>query len=352
MNCKTLISVCIPLYNGEEYLEKALESVSAQTYRNLEIIIVDDGSTDNSLSIVNNHLKGDSRIRLFKNQNRLGLAGNWNECIRCSNGEWIKFVFQDDFLAPDCIESMLEAIALSGKDVKVAFCRRKFIFDNPERLDFFDIEMRDRRFFWDIYPTKTQITPPETLQIVASWKARNVFGEPTSFLIHKKVFSKIGLFDENFHHIVDTEYWLRAAINFDFLFIPEELAFFRVHQGSATAFNRREKQLQMRYLDRVRLFKKFLVDDNFANLRLMTASWPSNLFLEAQISILMRRARLAVETHDDVGWMDAFNEFCRKNQDIVEIIDTSYLKMAVKYSISLLWIKISFFLDSLKNGPS
>jgi glycosyltransferase involved in cell wall biosynthesis len=72
-----LISVCIPVYNGAAYLEDCLQSVIAQTYSNIEILLVDDGSTDDSISIIEKFSQKDSRIRLVRNQKNLGLTGNW-----------------------------------------------------------------------------------------------------------------------------------------------------------------------------------------------------------------------------------------------------------------------------------
>src|SRR6202012_1522948 len=93
------------------------DSAIHQSYGNIEIIIVDDGSTDDTYSIVKDYRAKDSRIKVFRNEKNLGLVGNWNRCMELTTGEWIKFLFQDDYLAPDCIATMVQAIEADDKIV-------------------------------------------------------------------------------------------------------------------------------------------------------------------------------------------------------------------------------------------
>ena len=79
-------TVCIPVFNGAEYLEACLTSVVAQTHTDIEILIVDDGSTDESLRIIGQFEAADSRVRLLRNEQNLGLARNWQHCIARSRG--------------------------------------------------------------------------------------------------------------------------------------------------------------------------------------------------------------------------------------------------------------------------
>lgn len=93
------VSICIPTYNGARYLEACLDSVLSQTYKNIEILVVDDGSTDATLKILGRYVASDQRIRLVRNvvvsnEHNLGLVGNWNHCIELSQDEWIKFVYR------------------------------------------------------------------------------------------------------------------------------------------------------------------------------------------------------------------------------------------------------------------
>src|SRR5580704_6980271 len=99
-----LVSVIIPAYNSAKFLVGAIESVLAQTMDDFEIIVVDDGSKDNTLQVVEPFL-ADSRIRYFRQQNR-GLPGARNAGAKVSRGEYLAFLDADDFLAPNALEAM------------------------------------------------------------------------------------------------------------------------------------------------------------------------------------------------------------------------------------------------------
>ena len=99
------ISIIIPVYNAEKYLAQCIESIIKQTYSNLEIIIINDGSTDRSLEICNFYKENDQRIVVF-NQNNSGVSVARNKGLDISNGEFIMFVDADDWLNADFVESL------------------------------------------------------------------------------------------------------------------------------------------------------------------------------------------------------------------------------------------------------
>ena len=103
-----LISVVVPIFNTERFIEKCLNSITNQTYRNIEIITVDDKSPDRSVTIVDELMKKDDRITLIRHQNNLGLGGARNTAIRAASGDWISFVDSDDFIEPDMINALYE----------------------------------------------------------------------------------------------------------------------------------------------------------------------------------------------------------------------------------------------------
>ena len=102
-----MISVIIPVYNVEAFLPECLESVVRQSYTDLEIILVDDGSTDSCPSICDAYAAADARIKVIHQQNR-GLSAARNAGIEASSGEYITFVDSDDFILPDMLEHLLE----------------------------------------------------------------------------------------------------------------------------------------------------------------------------------------------------------------------------------------------------
>ena len=100
-----LVSFIIPVYNGEKYIREALESVLNQTYRNLEVIIINDGSKDSSLEVLQSY--DDSRIKLYSRENK-GLAATLNEGIQLAKGEFIARQDQDDISSPERVEKQLD----------------------------------------------------------------------------------------------------------------------------------------------------------------------------------------------------------------------------------------------------
>ena len=113
---KNKISIIIPVYNVELYLGQCIESCLAQTYKNIEVIAIDDGSQDRSATILNDYAQKDSRLKVF-NQPNGGTALARNNGISHSTGEWIIFVDSDDFLLPNAVELLYAAIQENGVQV-------------------------------------------------------------------------------------------------------------------------------------------------------------------------------------------------------------------------------------------
>ncbi len=113
---KTLISVIIPVYNVEEYLRTCLDSIASQTYSNLEIVLVDDGSTDKSPSICDEYQERDSRFRVIHKKNG-GQSSARNEALDVATGEYISFVDGDDWLESDMYEVLINVINETGADI-------------------------------------------------------------------------------------------------------------------------------------------------------------------------------------------------------------------------------------------
>lgn len=108
----TLVSIIVPVYNVENYLSRGIDSLLCQTYSNIEIILVNDGSTDNSRNICEKYQNADSRVRLISQKNK-GLSGARNTGIAQANGEYIMFMDSDDYVAEDIVELLLKEIGES-----------------------------------------------------------------------------------------------------------------------------------------------------------------------------------------------------------------------------------------------
>lgn len=129
---KPLISVVVPVYNVEKYLGCCIESIVGQTYKNLQIILVDDGSTDSSYQICMDYAKKDARIAVFQKENG-GLASARNEGLRHINGEYVTFVDSDDRIEPDTYDAMYNA-AQSNPDCIVT-CGRYNVDEQTGRKE-------------------------------------------------------------------------------------------------------------------------------------------------------------------------------------------------------------------------
>ena len=122
-----LISVIVPVYNVEQYLEKCLRSILTQTYSALEIIAIDDGSSDNSGRICDQLAMQDKRIKVIHTANK-GVAAARNTGISIANGEYISFVDSDDYLEPDFYEYLLSLMIKSNADI--SYCSYRKVYES------------------------------------------------------------------------------------------------------------------------------------------------------------------------------------------------------------------------------
>ena len=129
---KELISIIVPVYNVEKYLKKCVDSIVNQTYKNLEIILVDDGAADNSGKICDELVELDNRIKVYHKKNG-GLSDARNYGVERATGDYIGFVDSDDYIDAEMYEKLYEAI--KKENVDVAECNLKIVY--PEKTDLF-----------------------------------------------------------------------------------------------------------------------------------------------------------------------------------------------------------------------
>ena len=141
MKKNQLVSIIVPMYNAEKYMSECLDSLINQDYENLEIVLVDDGSTDKTLKICNEYAKKDKRVKVIHQKNS-GVSEARNNGINKSTGEYITFVDSDDFIAKDFISYYVELInktnadiALSRMPVKYRTGESKQVLNNEEKIE-------------------------------------------------------------------------------------------------------------------------------------------------------------------------------------------------------------------------
>ena len=127
-----LVSIIVPVYNVEKYLRQCIESLINQTYKNIEIILVDDGSTDNSGKICDEYAKNDIRIKAIHQPNK-GVSAARNNGLEHATGKYITFVDSDDYIDEKYIEKLYYAITENEADISI--CNFKLIFDNIKEKD-------------------------------------------------------------------------------------------------------------------------------------------------------------------------------------------------------------------------
>ena len=130
-----LVSILIPGYNREIIVNRAIDSAINQTYKNIEIVIVDNSSTDNTWEVIKKRSIEDDRIKVFRNKTNLGPVGNWKQCIDKSSGIYRKFLWSDDEIAPSFVEKTVEILE-NNKDVGFVYTSVRVITDDSEFITY------------------------------------------------------------------------------------------------------------------------------------------------------------------------------------------------------------------------
>jgi glycosyltransferase involved in cell wall biosynthesis len=245
-----LVSICVPTYNGTQHLRECLDSALGQTFHDFELVIVDDGSVDETATIAREYAQRDPRVRLYLNGRNLGLVENWNRCVALAQGQWIKFLFQDDYLEPTCLDRMLEACQ---PGVLLTVCRRTYLFQ-PETPDHMK-RMYERHLSTDSlrqhFADCRVITPEVFAKHMLRYPTTNCIGEPTATLFHRSAFERFGGFLHDIVVLCDWEYAARIAVQTGLSYVDESLATFRVHSKSATQTNFARNRYRVEVLDLV-----------------------------------------------------------------------------------------------------
>lgn len=215
--CNPFISVALPVYNGQEYLSEAIESILHQTFKNFELIIIDDGSTDESLKILEKYQKLDARIRLISRENR-NLPATLNQIVGLANGEWIARMDQDDIALPNRFQAQIDWLAQTRVDIVGSWVKQ--IGSTSGRTIYF-------------YENDDEI------------KVDMLFRCP---LAHSAVMMRTALirdlqYNSDQNKAEDYDLWSRAAqFGYRFGNVPEVLLMYRVHEAQMSNVSSEEQQ--------------------------------------------------------------------------------------------------------------
>ncbi len=258
-----LVSVCIPTFNGAGFIGQCIESCANQTYPNIEIVICDDCSSDETISIIEKYAKADKRIKVYKNANNLGLVGNWNATLKNAAGEYIKWMFQDDLMEHNAVESFVEA-AKSNHDFIVS--KRNFVL-YPEATesekDYYFKKIRKLENYFSDNENTHYFNSAEIARLTTENIALNFIGEPSLIFFKRSLINEVGLYDDKLVQICDLEFNLRLAVKSGVFVINKPLCSFSIHANSTTSSNLNKKYFRLRYIEQAYFAFKLLNDKAF-----------------------------------------------------------------------------------------
>jgi glycosyltransferase involved in cell wall biosynthesis len=221
------VSVLIPVYNGEKYLAECLNSVLAQEFADMEILIADDGSPDGSRELIQRYADKDPRIRWWRNPANLGLAGNFNYCLRAARGQYIKYLLQDDkLLSPAALRRMAEMLD-QHPDVSLVGSASHVIDEQSHSLEYRD-SFRE-----------TGVMEGKAAILHCLMRNGNCIGEPSVVMFRRE--QAAGGYDESYRQLLDLDFWFRLLEQGKFAYIADPLCAFRQHAEQQTAVNRESK---------------------------------------------------------------------------------------------------------------
>jgi len=214
-----LVSIVVPVYNGEKFLTESLDSIVAQSYPNIEILVMDDASTDHTPEIIKSY--GD-KVQHFRNEANLGQFGNVNRGIGLSQGEFVCVYHADDIYKPDIVEKEAQYL-IRYKSAGAVFC-----------LDIF-IDAKGNIYNQLAIPKVVSGGGPfdYTTILNALLTYKNVFLVGPTSMVRREVYKDVGLYNGDDYRIAgDLEMWARIARSYDLGIIEEHLQFYRHDHGN------------------------------------------------------------------------------------------------------------------------
>ncbi|KAA3437584.1 glycosyltransferase family 2 protein [Rufibacter hautae] len=216
-----LVSIVLPTYNGQEFIKKAVESCLAQTYSNIELIIVNDCSNDGTISIIESYFHKDSRIKVVTNQVNHKLPKSLNIGFSVAKGDYFTWISDDNIFGEKAIETLVGYLDRNDR-VDIIYSSYHYIDSKGKKIDSFG-------------------AMPEELVFKCSPGA--------CFLYKREVHEELDGYDEHRFRMEDMDFWLRAATRFTFKYIDnKDLYYYRKHQNNLTSgiFSNQDLYLEYR----------------------------------------------------------------------------------------------------------
>lgn len=247
----SLISVIVPIHNAADFIEETIASVSSQSYEHWELVLVNDGSTDDTSKILN-RIKLSQSIRIIHQKENVGVSISRNVGAKSAKGSYLCFLDADDILHPSCLS-----------------VRSKVISKNPKALVHNDIQLIDSK--GRLLGVCKYGLEGLVLDDLLLWE-RTVIPGPSSIIVSREVFENVGGFDAKLSTAADQDFFIRVASMYPVIRIPQVLTNYRIHDKNM------HKNIGLMEKDHRLVYHKAIRDKRFR-------SWPlqrkciSNLYL-------------------------------------------------------------------------
>ena len=318
INKEPLVSIIISAYNAEKYIEQTLQSILAQTWKSLEIIVVNDGSTDNTASIVKRY--ANNRIKLVTQANK-GQDAALNEGYRHSIGSYIKYMDSDDLLNPEMIERQMQA--LSGSNDYVAYGEwSRFFYDQPGKADFTKMD------YWkNMMPLDFLTASPGGVMLQCG-----------IMLVPRKLIEKAGLWDERLILFNDTEFFTRVLLKSKGIkFSPGARLYYRSGMMGSISVGRARKFYESTYLATNLMAEKLLTVEDSPRIRNLI----SNTFLMQYYHMYPRYPDL-VKLHEEKIAFFGFGDYHVEDGGKVFKTLTTFLGWKTTKRLQMFFYKLGY----------
>lgn len=210
-----LISIVLPVYNGEKYLRESIESVITQTYENWELLILDDCSTDKSSDIAKEYEAKDKRIHYHKNDKNLRLPRNLNRGFSLSKGAYLTWTSDDNRFKPKALEEMYQALK-SNTGAQFVFASCRIIDENGKEIEYIMVDESSKKKIVGMNPVGA------------------------CFMYTRKAYEEVGDYNPELTLVEDFDYWQRLYAKYGAIAIKDILYEYRWHDGALTSTMRKD----------------------------------------------------------------------------------------------------------------
>lgn len=241
MNKPPLVSIVIPTYNAERFLAETIRSALHQTYRDIEVIVADDGSTDGTKGVVADFIKKDPRVK-YVYQKNAGQSAARNAAIAAAKGKYVAFLDSDDLFLPEKIETQVGYLE-ANPDCGVSYSKIYHFFDGrKEKLYYFSVPHPSGYLF------------PALL--------KSNFINPLAVMLRKSLLDRYGGFEPSFRRVDEQYLWLKLSFHgVKFCYLEKALGHYRIHRKSLSNEAAYFKETEERFLELLRTIRSWMTKE-------------------------------------------------------------------------------------------